>query len=110
MIFTLSYPDLLSELDGGAADGKCLKHKAEADEKSGKRRMVGHFVPSCDADGGYSAVQTHASTGHSWCALADGSEVPGTKGRGVKTAEECNVHRKAESEWEKGILLFVCFC
>ena len=66
--------------------------------------MLGHFVPSCDADGAYSAVQTHASTGQSWCALADGSEVPGTRRRGTKTADECNVHRKTESEWGNGIL------
>ena len=74
---------------GGLTD--CFTKKAEADRKSGMG-IVGHFTPSCDVDGNYSADQCHGSTGYCWCALADGKEVAGTRVRGAR--QDCSIHRR----------------
>lgn len=29
--------------------------------------IKGHYIPSCDANGDFTAIQNHASTGKSWC-------------------------------------------
>ena len=40
--------------------------RAEALHKS-NQGIIGHYIPSCDANGHFSAVQNHGSTGQSWC-------------------------------------------
>nr|ADV40380.1 putative nidogen 1 [Latrodectus hesperus] len=39
------------------------------------KNVVGNFVPTCDADGSYSQVQCHGSTGFCWCADKDGNQL-----------------------------------
>ena len=41
--------------------------------------MIGAYVPQCDADGSYSSVQCHGSTGQCWCVDNTGAEVQGTR-------------------------------
>ncbi|XP_069022442.1 nidogen-2 isoform X2 [Embiotoca jacksoni] len=40
---------------------------------------VGAFVPQCDANGQYTSLQCHGSTGHCWCVDGSGQERPGTR-------------------------------
>jgi hypothetical protein len=40
---------------------------------------LGAFVPQCDADGTFSALQCDGSTGACWCARDDGTELTGTR-------------------------------
>merc|ERR1712168_156553 len=74
---------------------KCLEAKADADRRS-SAGIIGHFTPSCEADGSYSPEQCHGSTGYCWCTLADGKEVPGTRLRGAK--RDCRVHRTSDAK------------
>ncbi|XP_071042383.1 U20-hexatoxin-Hi1a isoform X1 [Parasteatoda tepidariorum] len=39
------------------------------------KNVVGNFIPKCDADGSYSQVQCHGSTGYCWCADKDGNQL-----------------------------------
>ena len=71
-------------------DGKspCQRMLQDANEKS-KQSMVGHFTPSCHANGHYSPIQCHGSTGYCWCADIDGNERPYTRIRG---RPNCNLN------------------
>jgi len=70
---------------------KCQRTKFEA-ESGG---VIGTFIPSCESDGTYSPTQFWGSTGYSWCALADGTEVPGTRTRpGVARNTDCSIYRE----------------
>ena len=62
---------------------ECQKLKEIADQNSA-RHMLGHFTPTCEADGSFSATQCHGSTGFCWCATPDGTEVSGTRTRAQK--------------------------
>ena len=39
---------------------------------------IGEFIPQCEEDGSYSAIQCWFSTGYCWCVDEDGIEIPGT--------------------------------
>ena len=62
------------------AKSECFRQRDEADANT-DMMMVGHFTPSCDPNGEFSAVQTHGSTGYSWCAERNGKEIEGTRVR-----------------------------
>ena len=62
------------------ANSECFRQRDEADANT-DMMMVGHFTPSCDPNGEFSAVQTHGSTGYSWCAERNGKEIEGTRVR-----------------------------
>jgi len=83
----------------GGSPSDCRTKKAEAERKS----APGNFIPSCDADGSYSAEQCSGSTGYCWCALADGKEVAGTR-RGPAdprgAIQDCSVYRRTIGGWE----------
>ena len=67
----------------------CERKLAVAAEKIG----VGHHTPSCDLNGDYSAVQSHASTGYHWCAdPKTGKKIEGTDKR--FTPPDCSKHMK----------------
>merc|ERR550519_3051700 len=79
-----------TKLPGTSVRGKPPKCKSAGLSKCQKQRraalrtkMIGAFVPKCDRDGSYSAVQCHASTGYCWCTKKDGNRVPGSTTRGV---------------------------
>lgn len=40
--------------------------------------IIGRFVPKCDADGGYKAIQCHSGRPNCWCVNKYGKEVPNT--------------------------------
>ncbi|XP_049425849.1 nidogen-2 isoform X2 [Epinephelus fuscoguttatus] len=41
--------------------------------------LVGAYVPQCDAEGQYTPLQCHGSTGHCWCVDSRGQERAGTR-------------------------------
>ncbi|XP_034153395.1 nidogen-2 isoform X2 [Esox lucius] len=45
----------------------------------GPRPVPGGFVPQCDEQGQYRALQCHGSTGHCWCVDSRGQERAGTR-------------------------------
>lgn len=47
----------------------------------GPRPPVGQYVPTCDQNGAYEAMQCHGSTGQCWCVDRNGQEIPGSRSR-----------------------------
>lgn len=45
----------------------------------GPRPPVGQYIPTCDENGAYEAMQCHGSTGYCWCVDQNGQEIPGTR-------------------------------
>ena len=52
--------------------------------------MLGAFIPKCDSDGNYEEVQTHGSSGHSWCVdKLTGEKIPGTEKKPGEGMPDC---------------------
>ena len=60
---------------------KCQKEKMESEGRMNDG-AVGVFVPTCEENGDYSALQSWASTGEAWCSTQAGTLIPGTTMRG----------------------------
>ncbi|KAM3585501.1 uncharacterized protein V6R79_019324 [Siganus canaliculatus] len=60
---------------------QCEQHRdsLQSGVEHGGRHMVGAFIPQCDSDGRYRALQCHGSTGHCWCVDSHGQERAGTR-------------------------------
>ncbi|XP_062270701.1 nidogen-2 [Scomber scombrus] len=59
---------------------RCEHHKASIQTTSPEGYpIIGVYVPQCDADGQYTPLQCHGSTGHCWCVGNSGEERPGTR-------------------------------
>eukprot|EP00794_Sanderia_malayensis_P014103 gene14103-15576_t len=72
--------------DCKAATQRCKKQLHEAYKRASFRNGVrvfppGMFVPSCNDDGTYNALQCHASSGYCWCVERNGEKVLGTRVR-----------------------------
>ncbi|KAI3366055.1 hypothetical protein L3Q82_009881 [Scortum barcoo] len=52
--------------------------------------IVGAYVPQCDANGQYTPLQCHSSTGHCWCVDSRGQERAGTRTPPGTTHRDCN--------------------
>ncbi|XP_057685264.1 nidogen-2 isoform X2 [Corythoichthys intestinalis] len=52
--------------------------------------LVGAFVPQCDANGQYTPLQCHDSTGHCWCVDSQGQERPRTRTRPGEQPTDCS--------------------
>ncbi|XP_039649365.1 nidogen-2 isoform X4 [Perca fluviatilis] len=52
--------------------------------------IVGAYVPQCDADGQYTSLQCHGSTGHCWCVDGRGQERAGTRTPPGTPSVDCN--------------------
>ncbi|XP_035854461.1 nidogen-2 isoform X4 [Sander lucioperca] len=58
----------------------CEHHRERAQTTSPEGySIVGAYVPQCDADGQYTSLQCHGSTGHCWCVDGRGQERAGTR-------------------------------
>ncbi|XP_022787386.1 uncharacterized protein LOC111327458 [Stylophora pistillata] len=66
----------------GLSKCKLQEHKASAFSRRGLQ-PVGRFVPKCEADGSYSKIQCWSSTGYCWCVDKNGTELRGTRVRGI---------------------------
>uniref|UniRef100_A0A4W5PBD3 Nidogen 2 n=1 Tax=Hucho hucho TaxID=62062 RepID=A0A4W5PBD3_9TELE len=61
-------------------DTHCEQHKDSVQTTSPEGYpILGVFVPECDEQGQYRALQCHGSTGHCWCVDSRGQERAGTR-------------------------------
>ena len=66
---------------------KCQKMRHAALAWTGQP-PPGRYVPQCDVNGRFHAVQCQDSTGYCWCVDTDGKEIPRTH---VKGKPSCSV-------------------
>ncbi|XP_042295022.1 SPARC-related modular calcium-binding protein 1-like isoform X2 [Sceloporus undulatus] len=60
----------------------CEQERREAIDEARQHQQEGTFIPECEGDGTYKAVQCHQATGYCWCVRVDtGRPVPGTSTR-----------------------------
>jgi len=85
--------------------------------------MPGVFIPACDEEGNYAALQCHGSTGFCWCAKPDGTKIETTATRRSLGVDQCLkvlaspaegespckwAMRRAESSWTLGAYVPQC--
>ncbi|XP_061641893.1 uncharacterized protein nid2a isoform X2 [Phyllopteryx taeniolatus] len=63
--------------------------------------LVGAFVPQCDANGQYTPLQCHGSTGHCWCVDSQGQERPRTRTRPGAPPTDCDKPEHPKSHCEQ---------
>ncbi|XP_077462107.1 uncharacterized protein nid2a isoform X4 [Stigmatopora argus] len=71
--------------------------------------LVGAFVPQCDANGQFSPLQCHGSTGHCWCVDSQGQERSGTRTMPGEQPTDCGkadepTHTKTHCEHHRDSL------
>ena len=81
--------------------GECFEQAAGvcAQAVAGASGGIGAFVPQCEADGSYSPLQMHGSTGYSWCVDDQGAELTTRVGPGGavgETAASCAAVRLSQ--------------
>jgi len=57
--------------------------------------LIGEFVPQCEEDGSFSAIQCWTSTGYCWCVDENGVEIPGSSfgpGEGFPNCETTQIN------------------
>ncbi|XP_033014349.1 SPARC-related modular calcium-binding protein 1-like isoform X2 [Lacerta agilis] len=60
----------------------CEQERREAIDEARQHQQEGTFIPECEGDGTYKAVQCHQATGYCWCVRVDtGRPIPGTSTR-----------------------------
>ncbi|XP_053124883.1 SPARC-related modular calcium-binding protein 1-like isoform X2 [Hemicordylus capensis] len=60
----------------------CEQERREAIAEARQHQQEGTFIPECEGDGTYKAVQCHQATGYCWCVRVDtGRPIPGTSTR-----------------------------
>lgn len=74
-------------------------------ERYAAQRYQHAYIPSCDTDGGYTAVQCQQG-GQCWCVDTKGQEVQGTKRRGQPPA--CGMFGKGENASRQHGLVHPC--
>ncbi|XP_008281346.1 nidogen-2 isoform X6 [Stegastes partitus] len=52
--------------------------------------IIGVYVPQCDAEGQYTPLQCHGSTGHCWCVDGRGQERAGTRTSPGEPPKDCD--------------------
>ena len=73
----------------------CQQEQAEA------TGLIGEFIPDCEDDGSYTAMQCWASTGYCWCVDEDGIEITGTSlgpGEGTPNCYGVNIFEYKQAE------------
>uniref|UniRef100_A0A8D0AW46 Nidogen 2 n=1 Tax=Sander lucioperca TaxID=283035 RepID=A0A8D0AW46_SANLU len=69
----------------------CEHHRDSVQTTSpGGYPIVGAHVPQCDANGQYTPLQCHGSTGHCWCVDGNGQERAGTRTPPGTTPTDCD--------------------
>ncbi|XP_061909994.1 nidogen-2 [Entelurus aequoreus] len=91
-------------LDGPQVKTQCVHHRDSVQTTiSQDSSTVGGYIPQCDADGQYTPLQCHGSTGHCWCVDSQGQERPGTRTRPGVPPTDCDnseesIHPKTHCE------------
>lgn len=66
----------------------CLEAQQKARARPG---LIGGYVPQCDEHGEYKPLQSHGSTGHSWCVDRMGFEISGSRAPPGRPTPTCYV-------------------
>lgn len=68
------------------------EHHRDTIQSSGPdgRPAIGAYVPQCDAEGQYTPLQCHGSSGHCWCVDERGQERAGTRNPPGTAPRDCN--------------------
>ncbi|XP_062996196.1 SPARC-related modular calcium-binding protein 1-like [Elgaria multicarinata webbii] len=74
----------------------CEQERRDAIDEARQHQQEGTFIPECEGDGTYKAVQCHQATGYCWCVRVDtGRPVPGTSKRNFPP--DCEADAAAKS-------------
>ncbi|KAM6893502.1 nidogen-2 [Xenentodon cancila] len=73
------------------------EHLKDRAENSGP---VGAYVPQCDAEGQFTSLQCHGSTGHCWCVDSMGQERPETRTPPGTAPKDCGKLERPKSHCE----------
>uniref|UniRef100_A0A8D0AXU5 Nidogen 2 n=1 Tax=Sander lucioperca TaxID=283035 RepID=A0A8D0AXU5_SANLU len=79
----------------------CEHHRDSVQTTSpGGYPIVGAHVPQCDANGQYTPLQCHGSTGHCWCVDGNGQERAGTRTPPGTTPTDCDKPERPKTHCE----------
>ncbi|XP_007457443.1 PREDICTED: testican-3 isoform X3 [Lipotes vexillifer] len=80
-------------------DPPCQTELGSIEERLGVKKLLGQYVPQCDADGYYKPTQCHGSAGQCWCVDRYGREVVGSRRRG---AADCAIDFEISGDFASG--------
>ncbi|KAJ8399303.1 hypothetical protein AAFF_G00413410 [Aldrovandia affinis] len=82
-------------------DPPCRSELSSINRQHAGKKLLGSFVPSCDADGYYKSHQCHGSSGQCWCVDRYGNEVVGSRTHGPT---DCGVELESSGDFGSGDL------
>ncbi|XP_057405419.1 testican-3 isoform X2 [Balaenoptera acutorostrata] len=77
----------------------CQTELGSIQKRLGVKKLLGQYVPQCDADGYYRPAQCHGSAGQCWCVDRYGREVAGSRRRG---AADCAIDFEISGDFASG--------
>ncbi|XP_023986615.1 testican-3 isoform X3 [Physeter macrocephalus] len=81
-------------------DPPCQTELGSIQKRLGVKKLLGQYVPQCDADGYYKPTQCHGSAGQCWCVDRYGrEEVVGSRKRG---AADCAIDFEISGDFASG--------
>ncbi|XP_068408614.1 testican-3 isoform X4 [Eschrichtius robustus] len=80
-------------------DPPCQTELGSIQKRLGVKKLLGQYVPQCDADGYYRPTQCHGSAGQCWCVDRYGREVAGSRRRG---AADCAIDFEISGDFASG--------
>uniref|UniRef100_A0A8C0D6J1 SPARC (osteonectin), cwcv and kazal like domains proteoglycan 3 n=1 Tax=Balaenoptera musculus TaxID=9771 RepID=A0A8C0D6J1_BALMU len=80
-------------------DPPCQTELGSIQKRLGVKKLLGQYVPQCDADGYYRPTQCHGSAGQCWCVDRFGREVAGSRRRG---AADCAIDFEISGDFASG--------
>ncbi|XP_067601525.1 testican-3 isoform X2 [Pseudorca crassidens] len=80
-------------------DPPCQTELGSIQKRLGVKKLLGQYVPQCDADGYYKPTQCHGSAGQCWCVDRYGREVVGSRRRG---AADCAIDFEISGDFASG--------
>ncbi|XP_061055493.1 testican-3 isoform X3 [Eubalaena glacialis] len=80
-------------------DPPCQTELGSIQKRLGVKKLLGQYVPQCDADGYYKPTQCHGSAGQCWCVDRYGREVAGSRRRG---AADCAIDFEISGDFASG--------
>ncbi|XP_065734702.1 testican-3 isoform X4 [Phocoena phocoena] len=80
-------------------DPPCQTELGSIQKRLGVKKLLGQYVPQCDADGYYKPTQCHGGAGQCWCVDRYGREVVGSRRRG---AVDCAIDFEISGDFASG--------
>uniref|UniRef100_A0A8C9CU43 SPARC (osteonectin), cwcv and kazal like domains proteoglycan 3 n=1 Tax=Phocoena sinus TaxID=42100 RepID=A0A8C9CU43_PHOSS len=80
-------------------DPPCQTELGSIQKRLGVKKLLGQYVPQCDADGYYKPTQCHGGAGQCWCVDRYGREVVGSRRRG---AADCAIDFEISGDFASG--------